>query len=95
MTVVLRKLSVNGWKTFEKKNQPMFYSKKNARKKNKRKKIERKNIEKKILDLLKVKGMTACLKKVDCEWMENFRKKNQSMFGYKENARKKNKREKV
>ena len=55
----------------------------------------KKNIERKILDLLKVKEMTACLKKVEYERMKNFRKQNQPMFGFKENARKKNKREKV
>ena len=38
--------------------------------------------------------MTACLKKVECERIENFRKKNQPMV-IGENARKKNKREKV
>ena len=54
-----------------------------------------------IIDLLKVKGMTTCLvpmtawKKVECESIENFGKKNWSMFGLRENARKKNKREKV
>ena len=36
----------------------------NGRKKNKREKVE---------------GMIACLKKVECDRMENFRKKNQSM----------------
>ena len=55
----------------------------------------KKNIKWKILDLLKVKGMIAYLKKVECERMKNFRKKNQPMFGFKENAREKNKREKV
>ena len=51
----------------------------NARKKNKREKFE---------------GMTACLKKVECERMENFRKKNQSMVTGKMQG-KKNKGEKV
>ena len=46
------------------KKKSAYGYKENARKKNKRE---------------KVKGMTACLKKVECEQMENFRKKNQPM----------------
>ena len=71
MTAALRKLSVNGWKTLEKKISLCFVTRKMQGKK-----IREKNIKRKILDLLKVKGITACLKKVECEQMKNFRKKN-------------------
>ena len=45
---------------FRKKNQPMVIGENARKKKNKRE---------------KVKGMTACLKKVECERMENIKKK--------------------
>ena len=60
-------------KNIIKKNQPMFCYRENARKKNRREKVE---------------GMTACLKKVECEWMENCRKKNQPMVTWKMQGKK-------
>ena len=69
-------------KNFKKKINLCFVLRKMQGKKIREKKYNEKNIERKILDLLKVKGMTTCLKKVECEQRENFRKKN--MFGYRE-----------
>ena len=47
-----------------------------------------------IIDLLIVKGITAYLKKVECEWRGKLKKKK-NMFGYRENTRKINKRKKI
>ena len=70
MIVVLRKLSVNAWKTLYKKKINLCF------------------VTGKMQGKKKVEGMTACLKKVECERMENFRKKNQPMVTWKMQGKK-------